>query len=144
VRQFSALLSIIGVAVAIAAAGMLSKNEVLDKYVSLTIIAAALAAIAAGTKLFEARRVERNRANRQVFLIYARPDMQLARRVADHLSEIGFEPWLDMMSLQPGEEWQAGITKALRESVCRRCDRLTQHNKVSANTRRIADGCTRS
>lgn len=52
----------------------------------------------------------------QVFISYAREDVEHARRLADDLRACGFRAWLDVERLAPGDRWEPAIQKALGES----------------------------
>jgi len=51
-----------------------------------------------------------------VFISYARNDQVAAKRIYDRLILEGIEPWIDSVSLLPGQEWRLAITNAIRES----------------------------
>jgi len=51
-----------------------------------------------------------------VFISYAREDSTAARKLYDELQRIGADPWLDEVSLLPGERWKVAIKKAIRAS----------------------------
>ncbi len=57
-------------------------------------------------------------AGPKVFISYAREDYDSAKRVYSELQYRGFGVWLDRESLLPGQDWQAAIEKAIRESDC--------------------------
>jgi hypothetical protein len=42
----------------------------------------------------------------QVFLSYARPDQEKAKSIYVELVNAGFSPWMDKMSIFPGDEWE--------------------------------------
>jgi hypothetical protein len=86
-------------------------------YVSVTSLAAALAALAAAVKIFESRSRQRQLANRQVFIVYSRPDMQEARLVGAKLRQLGLAPWLDLDELHAGQNWREAVSAALHDSV---------------------------
>jgi hypothetical protein len=50
----------------------------------------------------------------KVFISYAREDAQAARQLCDRLVAAGHEPWLDQVSLLPGQDWQLEIRRAVR------------------------------
>lgn len=52
----------------------------------------------------------------KVFISYAREDAVSARRLADDLTCMGVEPWLDQEQLLPGQAWESAIQTALEES----------------------------
>ena len=51
-----------------------------------------------------------------VFLCHSSNDKPKARELFQRLRKDGFNPWLDEMSLLPGQDWQYEIPKAVRES----------------------------
>ena len=52
----------------------------------------------------------------KLFISYARPDEEVARRLYEALRDRGYEPWLDTESLLPGQDWEMEIRKAIRET----------------------------
>jgi hypothetical protein len=51
-----------------------------------------------------------------VFISHASEDNAAAKRLAKRLKEDGFDPWLDLERLLPGQDWNLEIEKAMRES----------------------------
>lgn len=51
-----------------------------------------------------------------VFLSYVRENSAIVDRLRDDLTAQGISVWLDRQSLQPGEEWQVRIGKAISQS----------------------------
>lgn len=52
----------------------------------------------------------------QVFLSYAYEDREKVLEVSRDLAKAGFQPWMDVQNLQPGQAWDVEIRKALRAS----------------------------
>jgi len=52
----------------------------------------------------------------RVFISYARADFEKVRELYQQLSDEGFEPWLDVKDILPGEKWIFAIRKAIRDS----------------------------
>ncbi len=52
----------------------------------------------------------------QVFISYSRLDESPARKLYDSLSKQGFSPWLDKVSLLPGQTWENEIKTAIQKS----------------------------
>lgn len=52
--------------------------------------------------------------NIKVFLCHASEDKNVARDLYRLLTDKGFQPWLDEVSLLPGQDWNREILKALR------------------------------
>lgn len=53
----------------------------------------------------------------QVFISYAREDVQAAKEIYEFLNEVdGIRPWLDLEALLPGADWQRSIMHAIKES----------------------------
>jgi hypothetical protein len=50
------------------------------------------------------------------FISYAREDREIAMKLRDDLVRLGASPWIDIVNLRPGEEWQLAISTAL--STC--------------------------
>ena len=52
----------------------------------------------------------------RIFLAHASEDKNEVRELYRRLEAVGFHPWLDEIDLQPGQNWQIEIPKAIRES----------------------------
>lgn len=52
----------------------------------------------------------------RIFISYSRVDEQHAKKMYDSLAKERYSPWLDKVSLLPGQEWESEIKKAIRES----------------------------
>lgn len=50
------------------------------------------------------------------FISYAHEDRNVAMRIRDDLVRLGASPWIDIVDLRAGEEWQPAISAALRQS----------------------------
>ncbi|MBK8783449.1 MAG: toll/interleukin-1 receptor domain-containing protein [Anaerolineales bacterium] len=51
-----------------------------------------------------------------VFISHASEDNAAAKRLTKRLKDDGFDPWLDLDRLLPGQDWNLEIEKAMRES----------------------------
>ncbi|MEK7686166.1 MAG: toll/interleukin-1 receptor domain-containing protein [Verrucomicrobiota bacterium] len=52
----------------------------------------------------------------RVFISYAMPDAELARKVADGLRREGLSVWLADQEILPGDNWAEKVSQALNES----------------------------
>ncbi len=52
----------------------------------------------------------------QVFISYAREDLDMAERLFHDLTSNGINAWLDRKKLLPGQRWKTFITKAIHDS----------------------------
>lgn len=52
----------------------------------------------------------------QIFLSYAREDLDRVKKVYSALTEAGFDAWLDVARLLPGQNWKQEIHKAIKQS----------------------------
>ncbi len=52
----------------------------------------------------------------QIFMSYARPDQEFARRLATLLTESGFKVWIDFENVYPGENLFKAVGEALETS----------------------------
>ena len=62
-----------------------------------------------------AERGVRSMAGSRVFVSYARPDLESARRVHAELGANGLEPWMDKEDLLGGQDWESEIRRAIRD-----------------------------
>lgn len=52
----------------------------------------------------------------KIFIVYAKEDSNMARKLYKDLKQEGIELWLDEEELAPGQDWDLEIQKAIRES----------------------------
>src|SRR6266481_3657169 len=52
----------------------------------------------------------------RIFLSYAREDRPSVEQIYVRLRAEGFDPWMDIHDIQPGEKWSSVIGKAIREA----------------------------
>ncbi|MEO1255002.1 MAG: GUN4 domain-containing protein [Bacteroidota bacterium] len=52
----------------------------------------------------------------RIFLAHASEDKAAVIELYNHFKENGFQPWLDKVDLLPGQNWQAEISKAIKNS----------------------------
>lgn len=55
-------------------------------------------------------------AERQIFLSYSQDDEAKIRSLYDKLSAAGFEPWMDVKAILPGQNWEEAIEEAIKTS----------------------------
>jgi hypothetical protein len=119
-KEFTALLSLLSVAIAVVAAAFtVFYVEGFGKLTETFLIAfaASVAALSASMSIFVSRRLAVERERRRVFLIYAREDLEIAKKLAGELRERGFRPWLDVEEVIPGQVWQKAVVRGLEESA---------------------------
>ncbi len=119
-KEFTALLSITSAVMTLGVATVAVYAKVSIFHESVTVlagIATLLAATAAAMSILWSRRLSKERENQRVFLIYAKEDLEAARRLAGQLRERGFRPWLDVEEITPGQLWQKAVLQALEESA---------------------------
>lgn len=79
----------------------------------------------------------------KVFISYAREDESSARRIRKFLIRNGVTAWLDKENLIPGQEWEAAVQRALRDShlilVCLSNKSITKRGYVQKEIRSILD-----
>lgn len=118
-KEFTAILSITSVFTAVLAA--ITSTFVFDgvtKSFTLVIAGAAmLAAVAATMSIMISRRLAGERDRRRVFIVYAREDLNAARKLSADLKQHGFNPWLDVDEITPGQVWQKAVLRSLEESA---------------------------
>jgi hypothetical protein len=49
----------------------------------------------------------------RVFLSYAKEDQATVKKLYDELQKAGFEPWMDVAKLMPGQDWPRAIQQAI-------------------------------
>jgi len=69
-----------------------------------------------------------------IFISYLREDVERARRLYDHITDLGGDVWLDERRLWPGDSWEDEILRAIRRRI-----RLFVPI-ISANTEREDEG----
>lgn len=67
-------------------------------------------------ELDENQVVFRPSARPRVFLAYASEDRDEVKRLCLHLREAGFDPWMDIDKLLPGQNWPRAIERAIELS----------------------------
>jgi hypothetical protein len=78
--------------------------------------ALAASALSAAVMLIFQRRARRKRVQQRVFLIYAREDTTAAKVVFHWLQEAGYDVWIDVERILPGQIWQTEISRAIESS----------------------------
>jgi hypothetical protein len=53
----------------------------------------------------------------KIFIGYAREDQQTAVKLYQNLRDFGFEPWMDIKDLLPGQPWRNTIEKEIKNST---------------------------
>lgn len=116
-KEFSALISLASVLIAIisSAAAFLDLKGFPTQLVAFSA-AAFGAAISASLSVLGSRQLARLRKAGHVFIIYARDDLEVARRLAGRMKDVGLSPWLDVDELVPGQVWKEVVLNALEES----------------------------
>jgi hypothetical protein len=71
-------------------------------------------AAAAGLRL--ARRAQHLRTSKRVFVMYSHHDKAAAAHIAEILRNAGFDPWIDVEQLLPGQVWRKEIDRAIGDS----------------------------
>lgn len=117
VKELTALLSVLSVGITLGVAALTEVSFKSEVFPLIAGIMGVLAGTAAYTSIVWSRRLARARARKRVFLIYAREDLDAARRLAEFLRERGFRPWLDVDEVAPGEVWKKSVLRALEESA---------------------------
>jgi hypothetical protein len=79
----------------------------------------------------------------RVFLCHASADKSRVWELYKHLRDDGFDPWLDVENLFPGQEWEPEITKAVRTSevvlVCLSPSSISKHGFVQKEIKTALD-----
>lgn len=114
---FSVLSVSLAITGAIASNILFASPNPLINQMSILFVAAILAAIAASTSIVLSQRLSKKREQQQIFLIYAREDIEATRKLAADLAKNGYKPWLDVDEIVPGEVWQNAVLRALEQST---------------------------
>lgn len=116
-KELSAIISLASVLIAIfAALATITDLHGFPSQLVTMSVAALGSAIAAAMSLVLSRELARKRQARHVFIIYARDDLEIAKKLALLMKEVGLSPWLDVDELVPGQVWKKAVLKALEES----------------------------
>lgn len=90
-----------------------SMSEVTIYYMLVGLIFSATAAV---VSVIMVRGIAARRMARRVFIVYSHKDMEAASKISKILKSSGFEPWLDVEQLLPGQMWKSEIDRAIGES----------------------------
>jgi len=115
-KKLSAILSLLSAAITLGI-GVAGAMVWEGKFTAAIATATGLAALGALISLIWSRRVDRERAQQRVFIVYAREDLETARDLAKQLESRGFNPWLDVDQVVPGQVWQSAVLNALEQSA---------------------------
>ena len=122
-KILSAFISTLSVAIALAGAVVVlqtgSNDSIFEisEFTNIALVATAVAAFAAFYSILISRRLKRHRESKQVFIIYSRSDIENVRELTEKLRENGFNPWLDVDEITPGQIWKNTVTDALEKSA---------------------------
>lgn len=120
--KFDSIISILSNVGGVAAAASVSiaflTAEVSDKLDNkIPFIAAMLTAIiAAITALLSSKLRLKSLRKKSIFISYSHRDLETVRQIVSGLQERGFNPWLDVDEIVPGQKWTSAIDKAIAES----------------------------
>jgi hypothetical protein len=114
---FISITSIVITVLAGIALNLLANEFSTGQFIWVMSAAAILAAFASITSIMQSQRLAKERARHQIFLIYAREDIEAAEKIADELRDHGFKPWLDVEQITPGQVWQKAVIHALEGST---------------------------
>jgi formylglycine-generating enzyme required for sulfatase activity len=59
-----------------------------------------------------------NTSESYVFISYARENKQIARRIVEDLKEQGYRVWIDLLGLEPSDDWESELRRAIEGSMC--------------------------
>jgi hypothetical protein len=75
----------------------------------------------------------------RIFLSYASEDRASVEELYQNLRAAGFQPWMDVNDLEPGEEWQKGIDRGIESSdfflAC-----ISEHSISKTGTQAASNG----
>jgi hypothetical protein len=113
---FSALPALLAVGVAVAPLITTFRGALEDKEF-LYVVPIFFAALAAVSSLYLLRSKERLRRKKRVFIIYSDYDFDAASELAIRLRSAGFNPWLDVDQIVPGQRIDEASQSALAQSA---------------------------
>lgn len=113
IKQVGALASAIAITITLYA---YIANFKINMTISLTIIAALIAALTAFISISFSRKLRTQRESNRIFLIYSRDDLDKVKQIVGLLKEKGFNPWLDVEEIMPGDIWKDTILRAIERS----------------------------
>ncbi|CAN2039386.1 hypothetical protein GMMP15_1210008 [Candidatus Magnetomoraceae bacterium gMMP-15] len=87
----------------------------LDQKALVIVIASAGAVLALLLKAVAARQKGKLRSLR-IFISYAREDEEKAIEIGKKLNQAGFQPWMDIQNLKPGDNWIIAIEQAIKDA----------------------------
>ena len=65
-----------------------------------------------------------------IFISYVREDLAAAERLAQHISGLGGDVWLDRRRLMPGDQWEPEILSSIRRGVRLFVPLISQHTEA--------------
>lgn len=111
------LISLVMATVAVATFAAAFVRPIDERFTTILAVAAVVAGLVASMTIVTSRRLEKEREQGRVFIIYAKEDLDVARQLAAELKERGLKPWLDVDEITPGEVWTRAVTRALERST---------------------------
>lgn len=128
IELIKSITAVVGVVAAFATFGLMAletaaSSDYLTRLMSvfgrevILVFAVVGSAYVAITSLYLRRYLENRHAQRkQIFMIHSRADLEQAQTLSSKLKEMGFNPWLDVENLVPGQKWANATMQALEES----------------------------
>ena len=83
----------------------------------LTYTAVVIAALAATIRIASLRKLNYEREREKIFFIYAHEDLKVAKSLSNKLKDAGFNTWLDVEQIMPGQIWEKAVIQGIEESV---------------------------
>jgi hypothetical protein len=83
----------------------------------IILISAIFAGASAFISISYSKRLSIEREKNRIFIIYAREDLNSARKLWQDLKDRGFNPWLDVEEILPGAVWRKSVLQSLEMSA---------------------------
>lgn len=116
-KTISAVASFVSVTSLILASVItLQEFDYVPSQLSLMSVSVIVSVFSAVFSVFISRQLANLRKARNVFVIYVRDDLSHAKRIVGIMKKAGFNPWLDIEQILPGQVWEKEALKALEES----------------------------
>lgn len=114
-KKIGGISSIAGLSIALVSVA-LQFGVVDSSPLTINMFVAIIAAAVGATIQIVSSRKKPKKEKGQIFLIYAREDIEKVDKLYNQLKEKGFKPWFDIKEIVPGQRWKDSIRDAIQKS----------------------------